>query len=147
MSYDEPEQVFDEAALGRAAREAIEFVEPQGWGQPPQLFGLVPTSLLATSQPDWADILDDGASLTVIEQEPLPGDPRGGSTELNHVLATTTWPDEIVGCALVLSGLCVENLASRSWRGGVRADRLDARAALALGLPALGLALMAAPIA
>jgi hypothetical protein len=53
----------------------------------------------------------------------------------------------IVGCALVLSGLCVENLASRSWRGGVRADRLDARAALALGLPALGLALMAAPIA
>ena len=35
-------------------------MEPQGWGQPPQLFGLVPTSLLATSQPEWADILDDG---------------------------------------------------------------------------------------
>ncbi|BDH58600.1 hypothetical protein MTP03_35390 [Tsukamurella sp. PLM1] len=93
--------MFGEAALGRAAREAIEFVEPQGWGQPPQLFGLVPTSLLATSQPEWADLLDDGASLTVIEQEPLPGDPRGGSAELDGVLATTTWPDEVVGCALV----------------------------------------------
>ncbi|KST57653.1 hypothetical protein AO398_24360 [Methylobacterium sp. GXS13] len=53
----------------------------------------------------------------------------------------------IVGCALVLSGLCVENVASRSWRVGVGADRLDARAALALGLPALGLALMAALLA
>ncbi|GAB3128778.1 PPA1309 family protein [Tsukamurella serpentis] len=101
MSYDEADQTFDEAALGRAAREAIEFVEPQGWGQPPQLFGLVPTSLLATSQPEWADILDDGASLTVIEQEPLPGDPQGGSAELDGVLATTTWPQEVVGCALV----------------------------------------------
>lgn len=87
--------------MGRAAREAIEFVDPQGWGQVPQLFGLVPTSLLATSQPDWSDILDDGASLTVIEQEPLPGDPHGGSAELYHVLATMTWPDEVVGCALV----------------------------------------------
>ncbi|MCJ2059545.1 hypothetical protein MKL09_23765 [Methylobacterium sp. J-048] len=53
----------------------------------------------------------------------------------------------IIGCALVLSGLCVENVASRSWCVGVGADRLDARAALALGLPALGLALMAAPLA
>ena len=52
-----------------------------------------------------------------------------------------------IGCALVLTGLGIESAASRHWRGGVRADRLDARAALALGLPALGLALMAAPIA
>ncbi|CAM3713521.1 MULTISPECIES: PPA1309 family protein [Tsukamurella] len=101
MTGDETDQVFGEAALGRAAQEAIEFVEPQGWGQPPQLFGLVPTSLLATSQPEWADMLDDGATLTVIEQEPLPGDPTGGSAELDHVLATTTWPEEVVGCALV----------------------------------------------
>jgi hypothetical protein len=53
----------------------------------------------------------------------------------------------LFGCALVLAGMFIESAASRHWRGGVRADRLDARAALALGLPALGLALMAAPIA
>lgn len=92
---------FGEASLGRAAAEAMEFVDPRGWGQPPQLFGLVPTALLAQSQPEWADMLDDGTELTVIEQEPLPGDPTGGSAELDHVLATTTWPDEVVGCALV----------------------------------------------
>lgn len=48
----------------------------------------------------------------------------------------------VIGCALV-----IESAASRHWRAGARADRLDARAALALGLPALGLAVMAAPFA
>ncbi|WP_259142458.1 PPA1309 family protein [Tsukamurella ocularis] len=129
VTYDEPEQVFDEAALGRAAREAIEFVEPQGWGQPPQLFGLVPTSLLATSQPEWADILDDGASLTVIEQEPLPGDPRGGSTELNHVLATTTWPDEVVGCALVQEIIVLPPNAEADLDGALEPHLADVDAA------------------
>jgi hypothetical protein len=53
----------------------------------------------------------------------------------------------LIGGALVLTGILIESAASRHWRGGVRADRLDARAAFALGLPALGLAVMAAPIA
>jgi hypothetical protein len=53
----------------------------------------------------------------------------------------------LIGCALVLTGLVIESAASRHWRAGARADRLDARAALALGLPALGLAVMAAPFA
>ncbi len=53
----------------------------------------------------------------------------------------------LIGSALVLTGIFIESAASRHWRGGIRADRLDARAALALGLPALGLALMAAPLA
>ncbi|WP_414929933.1 PPA1309 family protein [Tsukamurella pulmonis] len=129
VSYDEAEQTFDEAALGRAAREAIEFVEPQGWGQPPQLFGLVPTSLLATSQPDWADVLDDGASLTVIEQEPLPGDPRGGSAELDHVLATTTWPEEVVGCALVQEIIVLPPAAEADLDGALEPHLADVDAA------------------
>ena len=53
----------------------------------------------------------------------------------------------LIGSALVLTGIFIESAASRHWRGGIRADRLDARAALALGLPALGRALMAAPLA
>ncbi|KXO88416.1 hypothetical protein AXK57_03555 [Tsukamurella pulmonis] len=115
--------------MGRAAREAIEFVEPQGWGQPPQLFGLVPTSLLATSQPDWADVLDDGASLTVIEQEPLPGDPRGGSAELDHVLATTTWPEEVVGCALVQEIIVLPPAAEADLDGALEPHLADVDAA------------------
>lgn len=51
-----------------------------------------------------------------------------------------------LGCGLVLAGIGIESAASRHWRGGIRADRLDVRAALALALPALGLAVMAAPI-
>lgn len=53
----------------------------------------------------------------------------------------------LAGCTLVLAGLLIESAASRHWRAGAAADRLDARAALAVALPALGLALMAAPIA
>ncbi|MCJ2021595.1 MULTISPECIES: hypothetical protein [unclassified Methylobacterium] len=53
----------------------------------------------------------------------------------------------LAGCALVLAGILIESAASRHWWAGVGADRLDARAALAVALPALGLALMAAPIA
>lgn len=92
---------FGEPAIGRAAQEAIEHVERDGWGQPPQLFALVPTALLAATQPEWSELFDDGAQLTLIEQEPLPGDPISGSTELEHVLGTTEWPEEVVGCVLV----------------------------------------------
>lgn len=53
----------------------------------------------------------------------------------------------LIGCGLVLTGILIESAASRHWRAGVGADRLDARAALAVGLPALGLAVMAAPLA
>lgn len=129
VTYDEAEQRFDEAALGRAAQEAIEFVDPQGWGQPPQLFGLVPTALLATSQPEWADMLDDGASLTVIEQEPLPGDPLGGSPELDGVLATTTWPEEIVGCALVQEIIVLPPDAEADLDGALEPNLADQEAA------------------
>ncbi|ADG79631.1 putative protein OS=Tsukamurella paurometabola (strain ATCC 8368 / DSM / CCUG 35730 /CIP 100753 / JCM 10117 / KCTC 9821 / NBRC 16120 / NCIMB 702349/ NCTC 13040) OX=521096 GN=Tpau_3038 PE=4 SV=1 [Tsukamurella paurometabola] len=128
VTGDETDQAFDEAALGRAAQEAIEFVEPQGWGQPPQLFGLVPTALLATSQPEWADMLDDGASLTVIEQEPLPGDPEGGSAELDRVLATTTWPEEVVGCALVQEIIVLPPTAESDLDGALEPHLADKEA-------------------
>lgn len=97
------------SSLSAAAREAVEFVDPHEWGAPPQLFAFVPTALLAQSQPEWAEMLDDAGELTLIEQEPMPfiGDRAGvarhaaDSGELAHILAHTTWPDEVVGCALV----------------------------------------------
>ncbi|WP_342109883.1 hypothetical protein [Methylobacterium sp. SI9] len=53
----------------------------------------------------------------------------------------------LAGCGLVMAGIVIESAASRHWWAGAAADRLDARAALAVALPALGLAVMAAPIA
>ncbi|MFP3671162.1 hypothetical protein SB717_39460, partial [Priestia sp. SIMBA_032] len=43
----------------------------------------------------------DTSELTLIEQEPLPVSPESGMAELEHVLATTSWPSEVEGCALV----------------------------------------------
>ncbi|MBA4024181.1 MAG: hypothetical protein C0482_17620 [Gordonia sp.] len=92
--------VLSPDALGSAIREVVEFVDAAGWGQPPQLFALVPTSLLADTQPDWVDE-HDTSELTLIEQAPLPVSPDSGMAELEHVLATTSWPAEVAGCALV----------------------------------------------
>ena len=100
MVTDSQPPILSPDALGSAIREVIEFVDAAGWGQPPQLFALVPTSLLADTQPEWVDE-HDTSELTLIEQEPLPVSPESGLAELEHVLATTSWPSEVEGCALV----------------------------------------------
>ena len=87
-------------ALGIAVREVAEFVDAGGWGQPPVLFALVPTAVVAQAQPDLADTLDE-SELTLIEQESLPVAPDSGMSEIEHVLGTTSWPAAVAGCALV----------------------------------------------
>ncbi|MEH3155914.1 MAG: PPA1309 family protein [Gordonia paraffinivorans] len=87
-------------ALGIAVREVAEFVDAGGWGQPPVLFALVPTAVVAQAQPDLADTLDE-SELTLIEQEALPVAPDSGMSEIEHVLGTTSWPAAVAGCALV----------------------------------------------
>ncbi|MGA9869665.1 MAG: PPA1309 family protein [Rhodococcus sp. (in: high G+C Gram-positive bacteria)] len=88
-------------ALARCAREVADFVDGEGWGQPPQLFALVPTSLLAAAEPALLDELTDGAALTPIQQHSLPEDLTEGPRALDEFLAQTSWPDGVVGCALV----------------------------------------------
>ncbi|MBC2643593.1 PPA1309 family protein [Rhodococcus sp. NPDC056960] len=88
-------------ALARCVREVIEFVDAGGWDQPPQMFALVPTELLAAAEPSLLDQLADGAELTPVEQDPFPDDIDGGSRALDEFLATTSWPESVVGCALV----------------------------------------------
>ncbi len=90
-----------EEALARCAREVVDFVDGEGWGQPPQLFALVPTAVLAAAEPGLLDELADGSALTPIQQHSLPEDIGGGSPALDEFLATTTWPEGVVGCALV----------------------------------------------
>ncbi|MGU3293655.1 PPA1309 family protein [Williamsia sp. M5A3_1d] len=87
-------------ALGVAVREVVEFVDANGWGQPPLLFALVPTALVMQAQPDLVDSLDE-TELTLVEQDPLPISEDSGMTELEHVLGTTSWPGTVAGCVLV----------------------------------------------
>ncbi len=89
-------------ALGSALRDVAEYVDAAGWGQPPMLFALVPTCVLAQTDPDLVDVADD-SELSPIAQEQLPlsDDPQTLAGELEHVLATTSWPDAVAGCVLV----------------------------------------------
>ncbi len=94
-------------ALGSALRDVVEFVDAGGWDQPPTLFALVPTGVLAETQPDLVDEYDS-SELSPIAQEPLLTSESGPNAdqeiqtaELEHILATTSWPEAVAGCALV----------------------------------------------
>ncbi|GAA4479987.1 PPA1309 family protein [Rhodococcus olei] len=94
-------ETYSAQALARCVREVADHVDAGGWGQPPQMFALVPTAALAAAEPDLLDQLEDGAELTPVEQEPFPEDVGGGSPALDEFLATTSWPAGVVGCVLV----------------------------------------------
>lgn len=89
------------SALARCVHEVVDHIDAEGWDQPPKLYALVPTELLAAAEPGLLDQLEDGADYTPIEQEPLPDDIIGGSRALEEFLATTNWPDSVEGCILV----------------------------------------------
>ncbi len=82
------------AALPAAAREVEEFVASAGWEQPAQVFALVSTQQLLTSEPGLAEQLDPAAPLTPVAQDSLPAE------DLSEALARIIWPDQVVGCAL-----------------------------------------------
>ncbi|MBY6363647.1 hypothetical protein HQ609_11035 [Rhodococcus corynebacterioides] len=93
--------VTGEAALARAVREMVAYVEASGWDQGPQLFALVPTEDLVAAEPGLLAELEDGAVLTPVAQDRLPADVAGGSRALDEFLGTTSWPSSVAGCALV----------------------------------------------
>jgi hypothetical protein len=100
----------DEAGIAAAARamrlvelcrEIEKHVATEGWDQPARLFALARTAELVALEPALAEALGaeghDPESLTPIEQDPVDAD-----RPLDDLLATTMWPDEVVGAALVL---------------------------------------------
>ncbi len=93
---------FSPDDLGRALHDILDHVELGGWGQPPQLFALVPTSLIAAQNPELVDA-DDDSALSPVAQEPLEvanGDEP--YAQLEEFLATASWPPPVEGVALVL---------------------------------------------
>ena len=87
--------------LVELVREIEKHVASEGWDQNPRMFALARTSELARLEPELADALgpaaEDPDSLTPIEQEPLAHE-----RALDEVLATTMWPPEVAGAALVI---------------------------------------------
>src|ERR1044072_8772698 len=90
--------------LTRAVLEIDEYASGLGWGQPARLFALVDTARLrgqetalpaplALRRPPGAAPHPPGPPQS--EQQKLPAD-----KPLDEFLATTAWPDAVVGCAL-----------------------------------------------
>lgn len=88
-------------ALIRSVQEVAAHVGADGWGQPPKMFALVPTSQIAVAEPHLLDQLESGSELTPIEQHPLPDDLHGGSAALEEYLGTTSWAPGVAGCMVV----------------------------------------------
>jgi hypothetical protein len=93
----------DPRPLNAAVREAVDFVQAEGWDRPATLFALVPAHLVqdahAAGGQD-AD-LDGGAHpLTLVVQDELPDHIRPGSEELGEYIATVRWPGPVVGAVL-----------------------------------------------
>ncbi len=92
-----------DAALVAALVELERHIGSAGWDQPPRLFALVLTDVLAAAEPALAGELGlrttgDGAppgALTAVEQDEF-----AASGDLAGDLAGLEWPDTVYGCAI-----------------------------------------------
>ena len=85
--------------LTRAIVDIDVHLNQAGWDQPLRLYALVETADLIAHQPHLAEVLGLGlealpGQLTPIEQEDLP------EVELDELLSTIMWPDDVLGVAL-----------------------------------------------
>jgi hypothetical protein len=110
---DVTSQLRDGLRLVEVVREVERFVAELGWDQNPRLFALARTQELVLLEPALAEALgaqaDDPDSLTPIEQDNIDA-----SKPLDEVLATTMWPPDVVGAALVLERLMLPPAAESS---------------------------------
>ncbi|WP_354642246.1 PPA1309 family protein [Kitasatospora camelliae] len=90
--------------LTRAALEIDEYAATLGWDLPARLFALVDNTAMRKANPKLARQLgladDQTEGLTPVEQDELPA-----GMELDKFLGTIAWPDQVVGCALVVERL------------------------------------------
>lgn len=109
-------------ALVAAVREIEAHAAESGWDQPARLFALVPTEDLVQREPALAAALGiteglvEGA-LTPIEQEAVADE------QLERLLETIAWPDNVAGCATVVERVVLPP--------GADADLPEGRAAAA----------------
>ena len=86
--------------LGHALREALDFTEALP-DPAPTVFALVPTAVLAQIQPDAVTEGDDSV-LSLLAEEPLHvADGVEPLSALEEFVATASWPEPVVGVAVV----------------------------------------------
>jgi hypothetical protein len=94
----------DAGPLATAVREIEAHAAAAGWDQPAQVFALVDTAELLRQEPQLAAVLgieDAGeGELTPVEQETT-------AESLEELLPSIAWPDDVVGCAVVLEASTV----------------------------------------
>ena len=128
---DRPETTpaaFDSVLLD-TVREIDRYAAGAGWDRPPRLFALVETAKLLQREPALGSALgiDEhaAAELTPVEQDALPAD-----RDLDDVLATMAWPEEVAGCAIVVERLVLPPSAEADLpQGDAGDDELSAAAA------------------
>ena len=91
-----------DSPLRQVALEIEAHVAEAGWDQAPRLYALVPTVDLLAREPALAETMGideqvPEGSFTSIEQESLPPD-----VSLEDALAQMMWPEQVVGCAVVI---------------------------------------------
>lgn len=91
---------FSLANLGTSIKEVAEFVDDRGWDQRPEMFALVPTALLAETDPSLIHELD-ATGMTPVEQAPLHEDIDQHPDALGEIISGITWPDSVIGAILV----------------------------------------------
>ena len=111
---DEPRpQVSVGLPLLDAVREIERYAAAAGWDRRPRLFALVETTELLAREPALAEALGidpaTAAALTPVEQDALATD-----AALEELLATTAWPAEVAGCAVVVERLVLPPMAERA---------------------------------
>lgn len=84
-----PPRGFSTDDLGSALSEIMEHLDTRGWGQPPVVFALLPTALIAERAPGVVD--EDGSVFTPVEEE---------CADLDAFLSTAWWPDMVAGAAV-----------------------------------------------
>lgn len=99
------DELDTDPALAAAVLEIEEHAAGEGWDRGARLYALVDTGALVAQEPALASMMGlDAASaqgsLTPIEQDQLAPE-----VQLEDVLPTIAWPDDVVGCAAVVERL------------------------------------------
>lgn len=117
-------------ALLAALLELERHVGRDGWDQPPRLFALVLTDVLAAAEP----VLSREMGLRTTAAGGLPGaltaieqDGFTGSDDLTADLAALEWPDTVFGCAVAT----VRTFLPAAYEADLPADQASAAAVVA----------------
>ena len=110
--------------LEALVREVEEHVGNAGWDQPARLFALIPTAALIAANPQTAQELGitGDLPLTSVEQE------LDSHTNLEELLGTIAWPQDVQGAILVLERIVLPPAAESDLPTDTESELIDAAA-------------------